>query len=215
MFSMLNPLVSFSKVEAIRNDVLVNTPDGELPFEFLSSGYKSILIMLLSIIKEIEFRFSDPWIAASDFDGIVVIDEIELHLHPEWQRMIIPALRKTFPKVQFIITTHSPHVIQNIEAHQIIALQNTDGDVRRLDISSMKYGFQGWGVEDILTDVMGMKSTQSPLLDKTFVEFGKAYDNEDSDSARKAYETLLELLHPNDELRKLLKLQLESMEDLN
>lgn len=56
-------------------------------------------------------------------DGIVLIDEIELHLHPSWQRKIVPALETTFPNVQFIMTTHSPQVISGMEREQVFVLK--------------------------------------------------------------------------------------------
>ncbi|MEL6942049.1 MAG: AAA family ATPase, partial [Bacteroidota bacterium] len=55
-------------------------------------------------------------------EGIVLIDEIDLHLHPRWQRRIIPALRKTFPNIQFIVTTHSPQVLSTTTENSILVL---------------------------------------------------------------------------------------------
>jgi hypothetical protein len=79
-----------------------------------------------------------PDIAANgkpgDIHGIVLIDEIDLHLHPSLQRALIPRLRKTFPKVQWIVTTHSPLVLANFDANEIIALdRGSDGNIRELD----------------------------------------------------------------------------------
>ena len=66
--------------------------------------------------------------------AIVLIDEIDLHLHPSLQRALIPRLRKTFPKVQWIVTTHSPLVLANFDVNEIIALdRDSDGNVRELD----------------------------------------------------------------------------------
>lgn len=59
--------------------------------------------------------------------GIVLIDEIELHLHPEWQRKIIHALRSTFPNIQFIITTHSPQVLGEVKEMDVFKLVKEAG----------------------------------------------------------------------------------------
>ena len=56
--------------------------------------------------------------------GIVLIDEIETHLHPEWQREVIPALTATFPNIQFFITTHSPQVLSNVKRESIFVIDN-------------------------------------------------------------------------------------------
>jgi hypothetical protein len=70
----------------------------------------------------------------SDIFGIVLIDEIDLHLHPSLQRALIPRLRKVFPRVQWIVTTHSPLVLANFDVNEIIALdRDRDGNIRKLD----------------------------------------------------------------------------------
>jgi predicted ATP-binding protein involved in virulence len=61
--------------------------------------------------------------------GVVLIDEIELHLHPKWQREIIPALTRTFPHCQFIVTTHSPQVVGEIKPQGIYILEKTENGI--------------------------------------------------------------------------------------
>ncbi len=212
-FSIINPNYSFSRVLASSNDIMVRTPQGEIFYEYLSSGFKSILYLLFSIIKEIEFRFKEHHMSANQFDGIILIDEVEIHLHPEWQEQIIPILRKTFPQVQFIVTTHSPHVIQTAEPNEIIALcldENNKVCVRN-DIVSSEYGFKGWTVEEILYDVMGMKSLRTELFLKHQKEFGNAIDEENYDKAMETYEELKKLLHPSSPQHKLLQFQLANI----
>ena len=68
---------------------MLQTPSGQIYFEYLSSGFKSLIILFLGIIMEIEFRFGDQDIKVEDFDGIIIIDEIDVHLHPTWQTQII------------------------------------------------------------------------------------------------------------------------------
>ena len=108
-FSILNNQISFSKVNPNSNDIMLNTPNGEIYFEYLSSGYKSCMAVLIGLIKEIEFRYKNPSKFIKDFDGIVFIDEIDLHLHPEWQAKIYEALKIILPKAQVFTSTHSPH----------------------------------------------------------------------------------------------------------
>lgn len=214
-FSIINPDYSFSSVKASANDIMVNTPQGEIYFEFLSSGYKSILYLLFSTIKEIEFRFKEHHLKAEDFDGIILIDEVEVHLHPEWQEKITSVLNKTFPKAQFIVTTHSPHVIQTSEPNEVIALcldENNNVRVRR-DIATGAYGFKGWTVEEILYDVMGMKTLRTEMYLKLIDDFGKAIDSEDIEKARALYIELDKLLHPMNHQRKLLNFQLAKISE--
>lgn len=209
-FSVINPAYSFSRVLAATNDIMVNTPQGEIYYEYLSSGFKSILSILFEIIKEIEFRFKEHRLNAEDFDGIILIDEVEEHLHPEWQEQILRVLRDTFKKAQFIVTTHSPHVIQTAEPNEIIALRlDEDNNVQvRDDVTTTKYGFKGWTIEEILYDVMGMNTLRSELYQKMIDDFGKAIDEENVEKAKDIYNELNLLLHPRNSQRKLLKFQL-------
>lgn len=70
----------------------------------------------------------------ADIQAIVLIDEIDLHLHPSLQRALVPRLRKALPKVQWVVTTHSPLVLANFDANEIIALdRDYDGNIRELD----------------------------------------------------------------------------------
>lgn len=214
-FSIINPSYSFSRVLASSNDIMVNTPQGEICYEYLSSGFKSILSILFEIIKEIEFRFKEHHMKAEDFDGIILIDEIEEHLHPEWQEQILRVLRETFNNAQFIVTTHSPHVIQTAEPDEIIALRlNEDNNVVvRDDIPTSKYGFKGWTIEEILYDVMGMKTLRSALYEKVYSDFGESIDEGDYVRAKELYVELDILLHPSNSQRKLLKFQLAKISE--
>ncbi len=210
-FSALNSQFSFSRIKADTNDIMLSTPTGEIYYEYLSSGFKSIISILFGIIKEIEYRFKEPSIRADSFDGIILIDELELHLHPEWQAKIIEALIKIFPLAQFIVSTHSPHILQNAQANQIVALANNNRTTYQRDLSEFIFGFQGWTVEEILSDVMGMTDTRTELYNHTLSEFNRSIDEENIEFALINYEMLNKLLHPSNHLRKLLKLELASI----
>lgn len=207
-FSLLNNDFSFSKVNASSNEIMINTPSGEIYYEYLSSGFKSIISILFGIIKEIEFRFKDPKINAEDFNGIILIDEIELHLHPEWQEKIVDILLNVFPKAQFFASTHSPHVIQTAKPNQIIALGFDNNNVVQRELPNTEFGFQGWTIEEVLTDVMGMNNLRTEIFKKLISQFDKSIEEENTQSAEKIFNQLDNLLHPENTLRKLLKFQL-------
>lgn len=212
-FSILSAGFSFSRVLASSNEIMVNSPGGEIYYEYLSSGFKSCLSIIFGIIKDIEFRFKQPHMKAEDFDGIILIDELELHLHPEWQSKISRILVEIFPKVQFIASTHSPHVLQNAKPNEIIALAFDGGQVYKRDLPEGAYGFQGWTVEEILTDVMGMADTRTQVYQDQIAKFESYVDSERHHEAELVYEELDKLLHPDNYLRKLLKFQLASIKE--
>lgn len=205
-FSVLNDDVRFSSVRADSFDIMVDTNDGIIPFEFLSSGYRTSLFTILGIVKEIELRRLE--VPASLFSGIVMIDEIDMHLHPTWQQKILEILRTSFPSAQFIVATHSPHVIQAAEPGQVIALvRGRDGRPVENTLSAGEYGFKGWSVEEILQDVMGLKSVHSKKFSDALKSFEAALDNEDTNEIDKSFSLLDKMLHPSSHLRKLFRLQ--------
>jgi predicted ATP-binding protein involved in virulence len=89
--------------------------------------------------------------------GIVLIDEIDLHLHPRWQRMIVPKLLEVFPNCQFIISTHSPHVITHIvHPESLFLLKQTDSGIAARNPNES----YGKNVDRVLEDLMGLKTTR-------------------------------------------------------
>lgn len=208
-FNILNTQISFSKVNPNSNDIMLNTPNGEIYFEYLSSGYKSCMAVLIGLIKEIEFRYKNPSKFIKDFDGIVFIDEIDLHLHPEWQAKIYEALKIILPNAQVFTSTHSPHIIQVANAVEIIPLTlDETNEVKLNPIINQEYGCQGWTVEEILNDVMGMTETRTSTYLNAISNFNIAIDNEDYEAANAQFSILDAMLHPENSLKKILKIHL-------
>ncbi len=100
----------------------------KLPPTALSQGYQSIVAWITDLLGH-AFLESGGDVSPGELEGIVLLDEIDIHLHPTWQRRIIPILRRVFPKLQFIVTTHSPLVLTGFEADEVIELVMRDGYV--------------------------------------------------------------------------------------
>jgi len=103
--------------------------NNDFNFNQLSDGEQSLVIIVADIARRA--YLAAPSLGLQAF-GIVLIDEIELHLHPSWQRKILPALAKTFPNVQFITATHSPQVLSSVKTESITFLK----DFKQNDIHS-------------------------------------------------------------------------------
>lgn len=211
-FTLLDKNVKFSHVVHDTFDIMLETTRGEVYFEYLSSGFKSCLFIILGIIREIETNFKEPKVNVADFDGIILIDEADAHLHPHWQGKFLRVLKNIFNNAQIIVTTHSPHMIQAAEANEIIALGlDANEEVYRVDLGTHEYGFQGWTVEEILEDVMGLKETKSNLYLEHKSRFEEAIENEDANSAKESYDILMKMLHPRSHMRKIYELQLGTL----
>ncbi|MGH9765374.1 MAG: AAA family ATPase, partial [Blastocatellia bacterium] len=90
---------------------------GKQPFNNLSDGQRSMLALVGDIAQKAVTL--NPHLgpnALEETPGAVLIDELDLHLHPKWQRRIVEDLRRTFPKIQFVATTHSPFLIQSLRS---------------------------------------------------------------------------------------------------
>lgn len=121
----------------------------ELIVNQLSDGEKCLLAMVGDLARRL--AIANPGLQNPlQGSGVVLIDEIELHLHPNWQRRIITSLIKTFPNCQFIVTTHSPQVISYVKPDNIYILKNTDQGI----VANRPQSSYGRDSNQILEDVM-------------------------------------------------------------
>lgn len=107
----------------IYSSLVIHKDNKELELSQLSAGEKMILSTVIDIAHRLTLAnpsLENPLQGL----GIVLIDEIDLHLHPQWQREVVPALLSTFPHVQFIVTTHSPQVLSKIGKKHIFIIEN-------------------------------------------------------------------------------------------
>lgn len=116
------------KYDVLENKLVATAQDGRtLPFNMLSDGVKNMIGMVADIAYRcvtLNPQFDGE--AARLTPGVVLIDEIDLHLHPKWQRRVVEDLKRTFPKIQFFATTHSPLIIQSLREGELIDLNNPD-----------------------------------------------------------------------------------------
>ncbi|HYO51478.1 AAA family ATPase [Archangium sp.] len=145
--------------------LVARKPNIQLPFEMLSDGVRNILAM----VGDIAYRAAtlNPHLreeAPLKTPGIVLIDELDLHLHPLWQREVVDDLRNVFPAIQFVATTHSPFIIQSLRAHELINLD----DRNRESLPSRS-------IEDIAEAVMGVEIPQRSYRHQQMLDAARAY----------------------------------------
>ncbi|OUL27187.1 ATP-binding protein [Nostoc sp. RF31YmG] len=150
----------------------------ELIVNQLSDGEKCLLAMVGDLARRL--AIANPGLQNPlQGSGVVLIDEIELHLHPNWQRKIITSLIKTFPNCQFIVTTHSPQVISYVKPGSIYILKKTDQGV----VANRPQSSYGRDSNQILEDVMDdVKRPQE--FKESLHELFKLIDEGNLDSAR-------------------------------
>jgi predicted ATP-binding protein involved in virulence len=155
--------------------LLINKNKDILNFEQLSDGEKNIIVLVADIARRLAIA-NPTGDALKKGNGIVLIDEIDLHLHPLWQKEVLKALAKTFPNLQFIVTTHSPYVITHLDLadNQVQVLALTPNQVipiraKGKDISTTS--FEIFGVErrpkiyqQLIDDLFKMFENDAPDL---------------------------------------------------
>ena len=162
-----------------------------LPFNYLSDGTKRILMLASGIAYRMAVL--NPHLLGDVLqktDGIILIDEIDMHLHPSWQRRIIGSLHETFPNVQFIFTTHSPTVLTGVPKENILVLDN--GKIYTPEINT-----KGRDVNSILREIMH-SDIRPPETQKKLTEFSLAIDEENFDKAETILNDLRKELGEND-----------------
>jgi hypothetical protein len=139
--------------------VELHSPFGWIRPRQLSLGYRAMMTWVVDLASRMFAAFptsADPLREAS----VVLIDEIDLHLHPRWQRDLINYLDRHFPNVQFIATAHSPLVVQAAQGANIVVLHR-DGD--HVVIDNDPQSVEGWRIDQILTsDLFGLPSARPP-----------------------------------------------------
>ena len=138
------------------------------PFNNLSDGLRCMLAM----VGDIALRAAtlNPHLEAnilSETPGIVLIDELDLHLHPKWQRHVIEDLRTTFPKIQFICTTHSPFLIQSLRSGEELLMLDGQptANLAQLSIETIVKGIQGVARPEVAARYEEMKEAARDYLE--------------------------------------------------
>ena len=149
-----------------------------MPLNQLSDGYKSTI----SLVADIAYRMSvlNPQFlgdVCKETDGIICIDEVDLHLHPQWQERILGDLMAIFPKVQFIVSSHAPAVINTVKSENIILL---DGDKAYAPSGEV----HGRDTNSIIEGIMEA-SSRPRAIQALFSKFYAAIDNQDLSRAEK------------------------------
>jgi predicted ATP-binding protein involved in virulence len=124
---------------------------GTQPFSNLSDGQRCMMALVGDIAQKAATL--NPHLGAdvlAKTEGVVLIDELDLHLHPKWQRHIVEDLRTTFPRVQFICTTHSPFLIQSLRSGEELVVLDGQPTAQLGDLS----------IEDIAKGIQGVPNTE-------------------------------------------------------
>ena len=216
--------------DADRDEVAVSIGDISQPFSNLSAGQQVMLATIADIaIKAVTqnahllpeaaespdaFDREDLPRVLRETPGLVLIDELDVHLHPRWQQHVVEDLRETFPAMQFVCTSHSPFIIQSIDAGELRLL----GDPVEDDLE-----YADRPIEDIAEDVQGISMPQRGRRSQEFAAAAERYfgllrsagdeDSEELHAAESAYRLAAQRYSENPGLEAILRLEAMARRD--
>ncbi|MEJ7827020.1 MAG: AAA family ATPase [Segetibacter sp.] len=157
-----------------------------LSIEQLSDGERGVLALVLDIARRLSQANPGSENPLRDGTGTILIDELDLHLHPKWQRSIVENLTRVFPSCQFIVTTHSPQIIGEVKPDFITVIDN--GTHR----PASSYGVDSSRVLDEILDTPPRNKDVDALLNQLY----KSIDEEKLDAAKEQIAQLILVLGP-------------------
>lgn len=167
------PKISYSR---IFEDIVYSERDKEeIPIQYLSAGYQSLLWMSVDLAYRLAL-LNPGQLDFSLATGVVLIDELDMHLHPKWQWNVLGALEETFPNIQFIIATHSPIIISSCKNGQLIMLDSE----QTISYVGNAYAYSIMDVLELKQGALGVPKELRDLSQK----FDKALNSEDYEEAK-------------------------------
>lgn len=153
----------------------VITKDGkDINFERLSDGEKCYITLVLDIARRLSL-LNDGTASILDGEQIVLIDEVDLHLHPAWQLMVVSNLEQKFPHCQFFVTSHSPLVLSGLGEQDTLVVLRDGG---KLELSDIPYGDNG---DYILKRFFGLNEVRNPKVQQEIDAIASELGKQNSD----------------------------------
>jgi predicted ATP-binding protein involved in virulence len=176
-------------LEFVRPSLVISKAGFELSFDQLSGGERVLVALAGDIARRLAIanpKHADPL----QGEGVVLIDEVDLHLHPEWQAKVIPALRRTFPNVQLVVTTHSLVVLSYVPSECVRLLEG-------FQLVELPAPTEGREPNALATEVYGIP-LRPPATQAEIARISALIDAERFDEARTGLEALSESIGEND-----------------
>ena len=159
----------------------------QVPFQSLSDGYRAFVGWVADLLYHVCFGCPSGK-RLVDNRGIVLVDEVDLHLHPKWQMSVVKTVAESLPKMQFVLTSHSPLIAGSLERTNVIrlrlrrsrsAVQRAEESIHGLDADQL-----------LLTNLFGLTSTRARLKDRQLDDLTRKARSGDTNAAKKLIEAM-------------------------
>ncbi len=187
----------------------------ECYLEEVSSGFQAILLIICTIFQWVEETRAPGERLVRTATGTVLIDELDLHLHPEWQFTIRDGLSRIFPNLQFIVTTHSPHLLASANNNEVIIMPARTNPNEPTRLAPANRSYSGWNTDQILSDVMGVRSLENKIYEKLVSAALKNVREKNLKELKGVMIELHNVCHPDDSILVVLTAELAALEALD
>jgi hypothetical protein len=149
--------------QPVDGEYLFHIGGADLPFQALSDGYRAYIGWVADLLYHV-CNGAPSGLKLVDNQGVVLVDEVDLHLHPEWQQRVIPTLARALPKLQFVLTSHSPLLVGTVRGANVFVLDAKEEEgVRKSVLRPSQEEVYGLSADQILTSGhFGLSSTRDP-----------------------------------------------------
>jgi predicted ATP-binding protein involved in virulence len=163
------PGITFHSIDKEKKQVMFQTVDGIIPLDQLSDGYQNMAAWIGDLLFRITETFND-YKKPLEARGLLLIDEVDLHLHPKWQRMLLDFIGNKLPNFQVVATTHSPLTAQQADSGELFALKRNDNNI--VEIVPFNGSPKSLLVNQLLmTPVFGLETDESFEIQKAKEEY--------------------------------------------
>jgi AAA15 family ATPase/GTPase len=180
--------LDFGEVDPKTRQIEIITNDGNVPIEFISQGTQSLIGWVGVLLQRLYEVYSDSKQPREQY-ALVLIDEIDAHMHPYWQQSIVPTLSELFPNVQFIATTHSPLIVAELKKEQVFLLSrdyDVDSKIKPIKVRNPDEDFTNYRADQILTSLFELtRSRGSKAIkdtDRYIILLGKQERTEEEEN---------------------------------
>lgn len=172
--------IELASIDVARKRVMVKTRDGVIPIDYVSQGTSSLMGWIGVLWRRL-FDMRGKEHTARERPALVLIDEIDAHMHPKWQQTLPVDIRRLFPSLQVIATTHSPLIVPALERGEVFSLTRKPGE-KRIDVEKISEDYRGYRADQILTSRLFSlltsrdKATHDELMEYTQLAVATSLD---------------------------------------
>jgi predicted ATP-binding protein involved in virulence len=175
--------LELAEIDVARKKVMVKTQDAVIPIDYVSQGTSSLMGWIGVLWRRLfDICGTEPGMRKKH--ALVLIDEIDAHMHPKWQQNLPVDIRRLFPSLQVIATTHSPLIVPSLERGEVFSLTRNP-ETKKIDVEKISEDFRGYRADQVLTSrLFSLVTSRDKQTYKELMEYTQLAVETDLDEAQ-------------------------------